>query len=354
MDALLRGGVNSAEPAGGTHASTRQRVSRVKELEAMPRQSKATFDRRDVQFASGESYCAAWLYLPRGATADDRVPIVVMGHGLGATREMGLAPYAERFVAAGLAVLAFTYRGLGDSGGLPRQVLSMTRQGADWDAALKYVAELPEVDPERIALWGSSLGGGHALAAAARHPELRAAVAQCPFTDGLASAANLGLRQTLVLSGFVARDMVAAARRRSPVTVPVAAAPGRVGLMTAADALPGMLALQPSDYEWVNQAAARSVASVIRYRPGRSVRKIVPPVLICISATDSVAPAAQTERYARQAPRGDVRLYDAGHFDFYLGDAFEELVADQTEFLTRHLLPSSAPSPRRRPAASKS
>jgi dienelactone hydrolase len=267
-----------------------------------------------------------------------------MGHGLGATRELGLAPYAERFVVAGLAVLVFTYRHLGDSGGEPRQVLSMTKQLADWDAALNYAVSLPDVDRDRVAVWGSSLGGGHAIAVAARHPELSAAVAQCPFTDGLASAGAVGVRESLVLSSFVARDFLAAARGKEPVCVAVAAAPGQPGLMTAPDALPGMLALLPPGHQWVNRAAARSVVSLLRYRPGRSAKRIAAPILICISATDSVAPPAQTERYARQAPHGDVRLYDAGHFEFYLGEAFEQLVADQTEFLVSHLQPTPAPS----------
>ena len=101
-----------------------------------------------------------------------------------------------------MAALVFTYRNLGDSGWTPRQVLSMPKQLADWDAALDYVAGLPEVDGDRIAVWGSSLGGGHAIAVAARHPELRAAVAQCPFTDGLAAARSLGPRESLTMFGF--------------------------------------------------------------------------------------------------------------------------------------------------------
>jgi pimeloyl-ACP methyl ester carboxylesterase len=82
--------------------------------------------------------------------------------------------------------------------------------------------------------------------------------------------------------------------------------------------------------------------SLIRYRPGRSAKRIAAPILICISATDSVAPPELTERYARQAPHGDVRLYAAGHFDFYLDDAFAQLVTEQTEFLVSHLQPKSA------------
>ncbi|MBC2637853.1 MULTISPECIES: alpha/beta hydrolase [unclassified Rhodococcus (in: high G+C Gram-positive bacteria)] len=297
--------------------------------------------RREVQFQSGDSFCSAWLYLPETAVGE-RVPMVVMGHGLGATRELRLAAYAERFVSAGMAVLAFTYRNLGDSGGEPRQVLSMPKQLADWDAAIEYVASLPEVDDKRIAVWGTSLGGGHAIAVAARHPELRAAVSQCPFTDGLKSANVLTPRELLQISGYVARDLFAAVRGKDPVCIPVAAAPGEVGLMQAPDALPGMLALVPPGHDFVNQAAARSLLSIVKYRPGRASRKIVPPILVCISKNDSVAPADVAEHYARQAPRGDVRFYDAGHFGFYVGAAFEELVADQLEFLVKHLEPAVA------------
>jgi dienelactone hydrolase len=42
---------------------------------------------------------------------------------------------------------------------------------------------LPGVDPERVATFGSSLGGGNALAAAAEDPRIAAAVSQVPFLD---------------------------------------------------------------------------------------------------------------------------------------------------------------------------
>ncbi len=40
------------------------------------------------------------------------------------------------------------------------------------------------------------------------------------------------------------------------------------------------------------------------------------------------------------APRGEVRRYDASHFDIYVGDVFERAVSDQVEFLAQHLLES--------------
>ena len=309
-----------------------------------PKRAAASAQRMNVTFRSGDSYCAGWLYLPEGASADQRVPLVVLGHGLGATRELGLDRYAERFVEAGLGALVFTYRGLGDSGGEPRQVLSMPKQLADWDAAIEHARSRPEVDPERVAIWGSSIGGGHAIEVASRHPELCAAVSQCPFTDGIVSAKALGVGEVLSMTGPIVRDLVAAALGRRPVTVPIAANPGERGFMVAPDALPGMLALVPPGHDWVNEAAGRSLLSILRYRPGRSAKRIAIPILICISDNDTVTPGEVADAYARQAPLGDVRHYEAGHFGFYLGEAFEELVTDQTEFLVSHLRPQLAGS----------
>lgn len=291
--------------------------------------------RQDVRFASGETDCAAWLYLPVGVK---RPPVVVLGHGLGATREMRLDAYAERFAAAGIAALAFTYRYFGDSGGQPRQLMSVSRQLADWDAALAYVKSRPDVDGQRVAVWGSSFGGGHAITVASRHPELRTAISQCPFTDGFASAAALGLGETLRILPVVLRDFAAKALGRPPVMVPLVAAPGKPAMMNAHDALEGYQALIPPGLNFVNHVAARVIPEIATYRPGRAAAKVKMPILFCVSSTDTVTPPQRTVNLAMRAPRGEIKLYAAGHFAFYLGEAFEELVTDQTRFLVRHLL----------------
>jgi uncharacterized protein len=302
--------------------------------------------RHDVSFASGEDICAAWLYTPAGVIAP---PVVILGHGLGATREMRLDAFAERFAQAGIAALAFTYRHFGDSGGQPRQLLSIKRQLADWDAAIAYVKARHDVDGARIAVWGSSFGGGHSITVASRHPELRAAVAQCPFTDGLASALALGPAASLKVLPTVAKDCASIIGCRAPRMIPLAGPPGSIALMNAPDALPGYEALQPAGTTFRNEVAARVTPTIMAYRPGRAAKKINFPILFCVSNTDTVTPPTQTLRYARTAPRGEIKRYDAGHFDFYLGEAFEVLVRDQVEFLTRHLRPArTAGQPARR------
>lgn len=303
-------------------------------------QTPYEFIRRDIRFSSGEAFCSAWLYLPVGV---ERPPVVVLGHGLGAVREMRLDAYSERFAAAGIATLAFTYRYFGDSGGVPRQLMSVRRQLADWDAALDFVKACPELDGSRVAIWGSSFGGGHAIQVASRHPELLAAISQCPFTDGLESALALGVRGSLKITPVVMRDLAARLLGRAPVMVPIAALPGQPALMNAHDALPGYLALMPKGLSFVNRVAARVIPEIVSYRPGRRTAKVKMPILFCVSRTDTVTPPERTIAMAKRAPRGQIKLYDCGHFDFYLGEHFERAVSDQTQFLTRHLLMPSTP-----------
>jgi pimeloyl-ACP methyl ester carboxylesterase len=142
-------------------------------------------ERHTISIPVGDSFCTAWLHLPTGV---QRPPVVVMGHGMGATREMRLDAYAERFAARGIASIAFTYRNFGDSGGTHRQELNVKDQLRDWEEVLAHARGRDDVDTSRIAVWGTSFGGGHAITIASRHPDLAAAVAQCPFTDGLLTA----------------------------------------------------------------------------------------------------------------------------------------------------------------------
>ena len=124
--------------------------------------------------------------------------------------------------------------------------------------------------------------------------------------------------------------------------IPAAGPPHSAALMTAPDAAPGYLGLVPDAAGFRNEVAARFGLQIVRYRPGREARRVTCPILFCICETDSVAPAGPTKRYAAQAPKGEVRLYDAGHFDIYVGEAFENVVADQIAFLRRHVPASAA------------
>ena len=291
--------------------------------------------REDVWFNSGSDRISAWLYRP---ATDGDAPLLVMAHGLGAVRTMRLDAYAERFCEAGYACLVFDYRNFGDSEGAPRQLLDIRMQLQDWTVAVAYARTLPGIDPNRIGLWGTSFGGGHVIATAARLPGIAAVVSQCPFTDSIASLGAMSPLISARITAFAVRDLIAARLGGTPVMVQTAGLPGEVALMTAPDAYPGFLGLVPDGVEMRNEVAARIGLKLLPYRPGRLAAKVPCPILFCVCETDTVAPSGPTRRYAAAAPRGEIKLYPEGHFEIYVGDAFERVLADQLEFLERNLL----------------
>jgi dienelactone hydrolase len=297
--------------------------------------------RRDVTFRSDDADIGAWLYEPAGSdpSGDSTRPAVVLGHGLGAIKEMGLEAYAQRFTEAGYVALAFDYRHFGASGGRPRQLLDIGRQLQDWASAVAYVRGLPAVDSGRVALFGTSFGGGHVIVTAARDPQVAAVIAQCPFTSGSASARTIDLRGLRGVLARAARDEVAARRGREPVLVQAAGPPGTPAMMNAPDALPGYLGLVPDDVEFTNAVAARVANRVVLHHPGRQARRVRCPILFQVCEHDSVAPPGPTLRYAARAPRGEVLRYPVGHFDVYRGEPLQRALADDVDFLRRHLPP---------------
>src|SRR5262249_35504400 len=142
-----------------------------------------SMSRNELTFSSGDDTCAAWFY--RSATDQGARPIIVMAHGLTGTRRDRIGSFAARFSAAGIAALVFDYRGFGDSSGEP-DLYEPSRQLEDWRAAIAFARSMPDIDPERLATFGSSSGGGHALAAAAADPRETAASSPGPTLDGAA------------------------------------------------------------------------------------------------------------------------------------------------------------------------
>ncbi|MGI8904732.1 MAG: alpha/beta hydrolase [Solirubrobacteraceae bacterium] len=289
-------------------------------------------ERTEVSFDSGGERCAAWLYRPPRATA-----CVVLAHGWSAVREQRLEAYAERFAAAGLAALAFDYRHFGASGGEPRHLLDIPRQHEDWRAAIGYARALPGISAGAVALWGTSFSGGHVIKLAAGDARIAAVVAQVPFVDGLHTMLRQAPGHALRLAVEGLRDQAGALAGRSPHMVPSVGPPGSTAYMTSPDAEAGMAAITPPGLAWRNATAARVGLRLGFYRPTRQASRVRCPILFLLADDDVITPPDLAARAAARAPRAEVRHYPGGHFDPYIGELFERMVADETEFLVRQL-----------------
>ncbi|WP_308251569.1 alpha/beta hydrolase [Rhodococcoides kroppenstedtii] len=179
--------------------------------------------RSDVAFESGGTPCAAWLYRPSDVV---NPPIVVLAHGFAAFRELRLDAYAARFAEAGYAALVFDYRHWSASAGLPRRILDIGKQQADWDAAIEFARSIDGVDTTRVVAWGSAFGGGHVLRLAARDRRLAAAIVQVPHVSGPASAFARNPRAVARLIAAGMRDQIRAWTGRSPYRLAAVGRPG--------------------------------------------------------------------------------------------------------------------------------
>lgn len=284
-------------------------------------------DREDLEFDAAGDSCAAWLYPAAGDARE--VPMVVMAHGLSGTRRDCLGPFAERFAAASFAALVFDHRGFGDSGGEP-DLFQPARQLEDWRAAIDFARGLPRVDAARVATFGSSMGGGNALAAAAEDPGVAAAISQVPFLDIVRQAHRASPRVT-------ARMLAAAIRGEH---LPAIGQPDEPAFINAPGGEEGWRHVVSigEDSRWRNRVSSRWLLGR-PYRPARHARKLHCPWLACVGEADRVAKPGPAIAAARRAPRGELRTYPGvDHFDIYDGPEHEALVADQLDFLHRHLL----------------
>lgn len=297
-----------------------------------------------VEFASHGVTLRAGHFLPASDVLKNPrgVPCVVMGHGLGGTRAAGLEPFARAFVQAGLHVLCFDYRGFGTSDGTPRQVVNVEMQLEDWASAIAHARTLPGVDPQRIALWGSSFSGAHSVAAAVRDGKVAAVSSQGAMMDGFASLLNLvkqcGLAHALRLTVLGLADAARGVFGFSRVTVAVVGDPGSGAALTTPDSRPGYLAITPPD--WKNEISTSWALSLALYRPNLLTPRLPCPALFCIATADVVVPPTAMEDGARRAPdKVEVKRYPVGHFDIYVPPTFAQVSKDQAEFFVRVLKP---------------
>jgi uncharacterized protein len=288
--------------------------------------------RQEHTFHAGVEQCAAWLYPAAGDA--DTTPIVVMAHGLSGTRRDRLGAFAERFASAGIAALVFDHRGFGESGGEP-DLFHPKRQLEDWRAAIAFARSLPGTDASRVATFGSSMGGGNALAAAAGDRQVAAAISQVPFLDAL--------RQAHRPPPLVAARMLFAALRGQHL--PAVGQPHEAAFVNAPGAEAGWRHVVSIGEEsrWRDRASARWLLGA-PYRPARHAARLHCPWLVCVGEADRVAKPGPAIAAARRAPLGELRTYPGvDHFDIYDGPQHEAVLADQLAFLRRHLL--HLPSP---------
>lgn len=146
-----------------------------------------------VVTAAGQA--EAWFMPPLKRRPGERRPLVVFFHGNGEVID-NLPGQAEGFRELGMGVLLVEYPGFGRSPGNPDEKGITETAVAAYDAVLRR----EEVDPQRVVLFGRSLGGGAACALAARRPSA-ALILQSAFSSTRPFARGF------LLPAFLVRDV---------------------------------------------------------------------------------------------------------------------------------------------------
>jgi pimeloyl-ACP methyl ester carboxylesterase len=128
-----------------------------------------------VRISSPRGTLAGW-YLPshNGCT-------LICCHGINDNSGQWIAPVARLHAYGGYGALLFDFSGHGQSEG--NQVTYGIRERQDVTAVLEYLRQRGDVNMDRVAILGNSLGAITAVMAAVEHPTLRAVVIESGFSD---------------------------------------------------------------------------------------------------------------------------------------------------------------------------
>ena len=136
---------------------------------------------------------------PRGTLAGWYLPArngctLICCHGINDNSGQWIAPIAKLHARSGYGALLFDFAGHGQSEG--NQVTYGIRERHDVTAVIDYLRQRGDVDMERVAILGFSLGAITAVMSAAEHPDLRAVVIESGFSDLHHDIAKLFARYT--------------------------------------------------------------------------------------------------------------------------------------------------------------
>lgn len=260
-------------------------------------------------------------------------PVIILCHGFCGIQQILLPAFAQAFANAGFCAVTFDYRGFGASEGVPGRLVPAA-QVEDVLSVIEWVRRQPQFDAERIGLWGTSLGGCHAISAAAGNPDVKCVVSQLPFADGESLiTGEMGDDEKLkFLSSLETMQQKKEATGRElfvPIPKIMSDSDSRVFFNKNKDDFPQLNVKIPY----------LTVREMLNYKPINAAARVTQPTLIVAAELDEVNPPSQAvDLYGSLA--GDKAFYlvdQARHYDVYEGDMFSAVVGRQIEWFRQFL-----------------
>jgi fermentation-respiration switch protein FrsA (DUF1100 family) len=297
--------------------------------------------RTDIEFKAEDGVTLrGWRYRP--ANGSGPWPTIVMAHGFSAVKEMYLDRFAEVFAAAGLAALVFDNRNFGASDGEPRQEIAPWRQIDDYRDAISYALTLPETDPDRVGVWGSSYSGAHVLVLGAIDRRIKCVASQVPLISGYRNARRL-IRADMIapVLAMCAEDRLKRYQGGAPALLPVVSEdPAGPAALPTPDSWHWFTETgRKRAPSWRNEVTLRSIELFLGYEPGAYIELISPTPLLMVVALGDHLTVADEALGAYERARQPKRLVTlkGGHFDAYVAD-FEAASGAARDWFVEHLM----------------
>jgi len=255
-------------------------------------------------------------------------PVIVLCHGFTGVKGMVMPDVARRLADAGYHALAFDYRYFGDSDGTPRGRIIPLEQIRDIRAAITYVQSRDEVDPDRVGLWGTSFGGGNAVATAALDQRVKCVVANIGVMRGARWLRSLrGPEQWHQLLDRVEEDR----KNRVLTGEKVDVNPFEI-MPVDSETVPFIRKHWADVPNLPRTITFDSVEAVLEYDPQGMIDKVSPrPLLMIAVERDQIVPNEETHAAfaAANEPKKLVWLpRQLGHWGAYVGEGLDSVMAE--------------------------
>jgi len=294
--------------------------------------SKTTFNSVGVKLS-------ALLYIPTPAPTGG-CGAIVMAHGFSALKEMALPYVASRFQAAGFVVLLFDYRCQGESEGEPRGKINWQEQVEDFKNAITFVSSLPEVNKNKIGIFGTSYSGAHVIQVGAYDSRVKVIVSQVPSVDLYETFKRFntpeGFQQ---LFGLFVMDREQRYKTGKSGMLPVVSTDGK-------SVLPDMgsynffMQASKTATNWVNQVTIESVEIGAEYDVSAIIHRVSPkPLLMILAGNDTVTLTdLQVDAFSKaKEPKKLVLFPNATHFEVYSGELQKRATDEAVAWFMAHL-----------------
>jgi hypothetical protein len=291
--------------------------------------------KKPINFYSEGIKLVGDLYYPDGPAAGEKRAGIVLCHGYTGVKDLYLPDNARVLNQAGYVVLTFDYKGWGESEG-PRTRLAPMSRVADVQAALTFLGLQPEVDADRLGIYGTSYGGATVTWVGAIDERAKCIVSVVGIGNGRRWMRSV--RRPDEWHDLLARSAADRAKRvldgqsewveRTEVLLP-----DRQSAELAAAArrnVPGAINTLPLEY----------VDETLSFHPEWVVDRIAPrPILFITTDDDRLVPPEESEAlYARAGePKKLVVLGGYGHYEVYAEPAFGEVMRETVAWFAKYL-----------------